>query len=194
MTFPLTLRFKRIALAPQIRVTDATGALLYYVRQRAFTLREAVVVFADAEQTRPLYRMTADRVLDFSATYRIADEHGRVVGTVQRQGMRSLWRAHYDVRIGGAASLTIREENPWVKLLDGILGEIPVLGLFTGYVLHPAYRVARADGGPILRVAKQPALFESRYTIDRLADPTPEEETVVVLALLMMALLERGRG
>src|SRR5262245_37659078 len=126
MTFPLALRFKLFALAPQLRLTDASGALVYYVRQRAFTLREAVTVFADEPQTRPLYRMTADRVLDLSARYRIADERGGVLGVMERHGMRSLWRAHYEVQREGIAALRIREENPWVKFLDGLLGEIPL--------------------------------------------------------------------
>ena len=195
MTFPLTLHFKLFALAPQIRVTDASGALVYYVRQRAFTLREAVTVFADAQQTRTLYRMTADRVLDLSARYRIADEHGAVLGVVQRHGMRSLWRAHYEVEREGVATLIIREENPWVKLLDGLLGEIPLVGLFTGYLLHPAYGVSGADRRPVLRVTKHRALLEGRYAIDRLEDTmTAEVETLAVLAIVMMVLLERFRG
>ncbi|HXD98420.1 MAG TPA: hypothetical protein VN646_17855 [Candidatus Acidoferrum sp.] len=32
-------------------------------------------------------------------------------------------------------------------MLDGLLSEIRILGLFTGYTLHPAYRVSRV-GGP----------------------------------------------
>ena len=137
MRFPLDLRFKIVAIAPQISVTDASGELLMYVKQRAFKLKESVTVFRDADQTRPIYRIAADRVLDISAQYRIDDEGGSPLGVLRRQGMRSLWRAHYEVYRGGVPFLTIREEKPWVKLVDGLVGEIPILGLFTGYVLHP---------------------------------------------------------
>jgi len=195
MTFPLDLRFKPIALAPQISVTDASGALLFYVKQKAFKLREAVTVFADTQQTRPLYRIAADRVLDISARYHIAGEGGAPLGTLQRHGMRSLWRAHFEVEREGIPRLTIREENPWLKVLDGLVGEIPVVGLFTGYFLHPAYRVARADTRlAVLRAVKRPALLEGRYRIEQLAELPADEQTLAVLALLMMLLLERGRG
>jgi hypothetical protein len=196
MRFPLDLRFKIVAIAPQISVTDASGALLLYVKQKAFKLKESVTVFQDVEQTRPLYHMTADRVLDVSAQYRIEEAGGAPLGVLQRHGMRSLWRAHYEVhRGGGGPLLAIREENPWVKLLDGLLGEIPVLGLFSGYVLHPAYRVTRAAGqATIMRAVKQPALFEGRYTLERLEELAPADQTLAVLAALMMLLLERNRG
>ena len=195
MDFPLQLKFKTVAISPQISVTDSADRLLFYVKQKAFKLKEAVTVFADAEQTRPLYRIAADRVLDISAQYHITEEGGGDLGVVQRRGMRSLWKAHYEVHRGGGPVLNIREANPWVKVVDGLLGEIPVIGLFTGYFFHPAYVVSRAaDDAPVLRAVKQPALFEGRYTIQREGELSPGDETLAVLSVLMMLLLERQRG
>jgi len=195
MRFPLDLRFKIVAIAPQISVTDASGELLMYVKQRAFKLKESVTVFRDADQTRPIYRIAADRVLDISAQYRIDDEGGSPLGVLRRQGMRSLWRAHYEVYRGGVPFLTIREENPWVKVLDGLVGEIPIIGLFAGYVLHPAYRVARIDTrSTVMRAVKQPAFLEGRFAIEQVTELAPPEQTLAVLAVLMMLLLERRRG
>ena len=195
MRFPLDLRFKLFTVAPQISVVDAAGELLLHVKQKAFKLKESVTVFRDTAQTRPLYKIAADRILDISANYRIDDEGGMPLGTLRRQGMRSLWRAHYEIHRGGVPVFTIREENPWVKVLDGLLGQIPILGLFTGYVLHPAYRMCRVrTDTPVLRAVKQPAFFESRYAIESGEPLAPEEQTLAVLALLMMLLLERGRG
>lgn len=195
MQFPLEARFKLLAIASQISVTDAGGALVYYARQKAFKLREAVTVFADEEQTRPVFRIAADRVLDISARYRVEDAGGVERGVLQRQGFRSIWRTRYDVEIGGRQSLTIREENPWVKVLDSILGDIPVLGMLAGYFFHPVYLVAPAgDGAPLLRVVKKPALFEGRFAIERRTPAEDRDVEVAVVAVLMMLLLERGRG
>jgi hypothetical protein len=197
MRFPLDLRFKIVAVAPQISVTDASGALVFYVKQKAFKLKESVTVFQDEAQTRPLYQMTADRVLDISAQYRIEEVGGAPLGVLQRHGMRSFWRAHYEAHRGGVPVLAVREENPWVKVLDGFLSEIPIVGLFAGYVLHPAYRMTRA--GPrqavdVLRAVKRPAFLESRYAIEQL-EPLPDgDQPLAVLSLLMLLLLERSRG
>jgi hypothetical protein len=195
INFPLDLRFKIVAIAPQISVTDATGQLICYVKQKAFKLKEAVTVFSDAAQTRPLYRIAADRVLDISAQYHIEDTTGAPLGTVQRRGMRSIWRAHYEIHRNGAPAFVMQEENPWVKLIDGVVGEIPLVGLLTGYILHPAYRATRAGTGDVvLRVVKKPALFEGRYTVDRVGTLSDDEERLVVLGTVMLLLLERSRG
>jgi hypothetical protein len=195
MNFPLDLRFKILALASQISVTDAQGRVVLYARQKAFKLKEAVTVFADSTQTRALYTIAADRILDVSARYRIADQGGVEVGVLQRHGMRSFWRAHYDILQDGRQTFVIREENPWIKVVDGVLGSIPILSFFTGYFFHPAYLVSRSEGQPpLLRVVKQPALLEGRYRIDLLEPSQAESVEVAVLSVLMMVLLERARG
>ena len=194
IAYPLQLSFKIIAIAPQLSVTDAGGRLLLYVKQKAFKLKEKVTVFADQEQTRPLYSIGADRIIDFQAQYDITTAAGGQIGAVKRRGMRSIWRAHYDVLRGGTAVLTIREANPWIRVLDNVLGEVPVLGMLTGYVFNPAYLVARADGTVVLRVQKRPALWEGKYEITRQAELPSGEEELALLGVLMMLLLERTRG
>jgi hypothetical protein len=194
IAYPLQLSFKIIAIAPQLSVTDAGGRLLLYVKQKAFKLKEKVTVFADQEQTRPLYSIGADRIIDWAAQYDITTAAGGQIGAVKRRGMRSIWRAHYDVLRGGTAVLTIREANPWIRVLDNVLGEVPVLGMLTGYVFNPAYLVARADGTVVLRVQKRPALWEGKYEITRQAELPSGEEELALLGVLMMLLLERTRG
>jgi hypothetical protein len=195
MNFPLDLRFKILAIASQIYVRDSMGHLICYVKQKAFKLKEAVTVYADEAQTIALYRIEADRILDISAKYRIEDMDGREIGTLTRRGMKSLWRAHYEVHRGGTLALTIQEENPWVKLIDGFLGEIPIINMLTGYFLHPAYRISRADTGAVaLRAKKQPAFFEGRFTIDAVGAASDDDQLLGVLSILMALMLERSRG
>lgn len=194
LNYPLNISFKIAALAPQISVTDASGNLVFYVKQKLFKLKEAVTVFADAQQTQPLYTMNADRVLDFSARYNFADQVGNPLGAVKRQGMKSLWKARYDILDGEAVVMTIQEENPWVRVLDGLINQIPIVGLFAGYVFHPAYLISRMDETVVMRVQKQPAFFEGKFTIEQQAAFTEAEEKRMMLSVLMMLLLERTRG
>jgi len=55
MKYPLSLKFKLMALSPQVSVHDADGQLRMYVKQKAFKLKEKVTVFADEQQSTPLY-------------------------------------------------------------------------------------------------------------------------------------------
>jgi hypothetical protein len=195
MIFPLALRFKLMAIASQISVTDADERLIYYVKQKAFKLKEAVTVYADEAQTRPVYRIAADSIFDISASYRIEDAGGAEVGTLKRHGMRSFWKVHYEIFQHGQPAFVVREENPWVKVLDGVLGEIPILSLAAGYVFHPAYLLSRGEDQPtLLRVVKRPAMFEGRFHVEAIAPADGPWVDVAVVGLLMMLLIERGRG
>jgi uncharacterized protein YxjI len=194
LNYPLQLSFKILAIARQLSVTDATGRLVFYVKQKAFKLKEAVTVFADEGQTTPLYTINADRVLDFSGRYHFTDQRGAPLGSVKRQGMKSLWRARYDIMDGEQAVMTIQEANPWTKVFDSLLGELPVIGMFTGYFFHPAYNVSRPDGTIVLHLVKEPDLFESKYRVEKVGPASDTEETRALLGLLMMVLLERARG
>lgn len=195
MNFPLDVRFKLLAVSSQIAVRDSSGQICLYVKQKAFKLKEAVTVFADEAQLRPVARINADRMLDFSARYLIDDADGRALGVIQRRGMRSFWRAQYDVSRGDQPLFTIREENPWVAVADGLLTQIPVLGMFAGYLFHPAYLVTRTGADtPALRVVKQPALFEGRFLLESLRALDVDDTRLAVLSVLMLLLLERRGG
>jgi hypothetical protein len=195
MNFPLDLRFKAFALGQQISVFDSTGELVFYVKQKAFKLKEQVTVFADKEQTKPLYAINANKVLDISARYAIDNADGGPLGAIQRKGMRSIWRAHYDVHLNGNEAMTIREEKPWVKVFDALLGEVPILGAFTGYFFHPSYLLTKTGSDePVMRLKKQPAFLEGKFQIEQLSPMKNDEETLAVLSQLMMLVLERRRG
>lgn len=195
MNYPLDLSFKLLALANQISVTDAQGNLLFYVKQKMFKLKEAVTIFADKEQMQPLFKINADRVIDISARYHITDTNGRELGSVKRQGMKSLWRARYDIFDGdGNPSFNISEENPWVKVIDALVGEVPIVGMFTGLMFNPTYVVKNKHDAIIMRFKKQPSMFESKFRLESLIPISPEEEQRTVLSVLMMVLLERRRG
>jgi hypothetical protein len=32
--------------------------------------------------------------------------------------------------------MTVQEENGWIKVLDALMGEVPVVGMFTGYLFN----------------------------------------------------------
>jgi len=197
MNYPLTFRFKLIALAPQIYVTDATGKTICYVKQKLFRFREKVEVFTDDTMQTLLATIEADRIIDWSARYTFKAPNGQVLGAVGRRGMKSLWKAHYDVFALGAQSPTfaIQEENPWVKMLDGFMGGIPIVGMFAGYMLHPSYIASRVQGdAPVMRLTKQPAFFEGLFKLEPTGETNEGEQTALMLSYLMMNLLERARG
>lgn len=194
--YPLTLTFKILALASQATVTDANGRVVLYTKQKLFKFREHVQIFTDNSQSTLLAEIRANKVIDWSARYVSTDAEGKEIGSVGRRGWRSIWKAHYEVFNPGdnTVDFSIHEENAWAKVMDSLLGEVPILGMFTGYFFHPMYLAARAGGPPAMRLTKQPAFFEGRFQLDKLTDLTPREELNLLLSFLMLVLLERRRG
>lgn len=193
MKYPLTLKFKW-ALAPQIAITDSSGDLVFFVRQKLFKLKEAIGIFADEKRTQLQYEIKADRIIDFSACYNFFDTTSQNIGSVRRRGWRSIWKCHYEIFQGEEMAFVISEKNPWVKVIDSLFAEIPIVGLFTGYVFNPIYLVTRADDSIVMRLEKQPAFFSRIFTIKQVNQLDDSEEMSVLLSLLMMLLLERHRG
>lgn len=195
MNYPITLTFKLLALASQIYVRDANGNLMGYVKQKLLKLKEDINVFADENQTRILFNIKADRVIDFSANYNFTDGNGNHLGSIKRQGMRSIWRSHYLIfNSQNQQVMEIREENGWVKVMDAVVGELPLIGMFTGYFFNPSYVVTKSDNTPIARLQKQPAMFEGKFALSNQAQISANEENLVLLGVLTMTLLERARG
>jgi hypothetical protein len=62
LSYPLTLRFKLVAISNQFELRDGQDQLLGYVRQPWAKIREAVSVFSDAQQSQLLYTIKADRM------------------------------------------------------------------------------------------------------------------------------------
>lgn len=195
LNYPIDLTFKLIAIASQIYIHDADGQMLGYVKQKLFKLKEDINIFADESQTRLLYNIKADRVLDFSANYNFTDAAGNHLGSIKRKGMRSIWRANYEI-FDQASNLVmnIKEESGWVKVVDSLIGEVPIVGMFTGYLFNPSYIFSKTDGTAAARLQKQPAFFEGKFRLSALAPMSEIGEVQVLLAALTMTLLERSRG
>ena len=109
--------------------------------------------------------------------------------------MRSIWKATYFILDAfDNQKYKVQEENAWVKIIDGFFTEIPILGIFTGYFFNPTYIVHDNNGKEIYRLKKMPSFFGRKFQLDQINDIADEDETLVVLSLMMMVLLERAKG
>ena len=193
--FPLTLTFKISTFSNDFTVQDAQGRTINYVKQKLFKFIEEVNVFSDESQTEHLYTINANKWIDFSAAYNFTNQQGEQVGSVARKGWASLWKARYEIYDEQRnQDMLIQEDNGWVKVADGLLGEIPILGMFTGYVFNPSYTVTKPDGSEVAMLIKEKTFFGSKFTVHKTGELEGKETERVILGLMMMILLERRRG
>lgn len=192
--YPLQLTFKLWTLAPKISIANKEGNLVLFVRQKLFRLKEVIEVYRDNSLSKQLYTIKADRIIDFSARYNFTNAKGETLGAVKRRGMRSLWKAHYEIYEQDRVVFNIQEENPWIKVMDSLFSEIPIVGMFTGLVFNPTYIVSRPNGEIAMLLEKVPSFWSRLFSIKQLNRISDQEETQILLSLLMMLLLERNRG
>ena len=196
LNYPLDFKFKITTLASDFNITDRNGNYVAYVRQKMFRLKEDVIVFSDESRTKELFNIKANQWIDFNASYMMTDLlTGKKFGSLARKGVRSIWKARYDIIDEKDKPIyQINEDNGWIKVFDSFLGEIPILGMLTGYFLNPSYTVKDNAGKEYFRLKKMPSLVGRRFQLERLIDIDDEHESLVVLSFLMMVLLERARG
>jgi hypothetical protein len=195
--YPLQMSFKILAFGPQIFIRDASEQEIFYVHQKAFKLKEDVAVYSNSSKSNQIFRIQADRILDISAEYTLTDVAGSSIGKIKREGMKSFWKASYIIMDStGQMTHHVKEDDPWIKVIDSVVSSIPFVGFLSAFLFHPSYTIYQAGSEtPVLRVKKQAALFEGKFSIESLAEiADPVAENRILLGVMMMALLERARG
>ncbi len=193
--YPLNFQFKVTSLANDFNVKDSNGNSIAYVRQKMFKLKEAISVFSNENRSELLYKINADRIIDFNASYSFTNADEEIIGRIGRKGAKSILKAHYEIfNKDNKQEFVINEENPWAKVGDAVLGEIPVVAMFTGYFCNPRYAIKRIDGTIIARLSKEASFMGRKFKLEKLSELNEGEGERMVLAIMMMSLLERRRG
>ena len=197
MKYPLNLKCKIIAISPQIYVTDSHENPVLYVKQKFLKLKEHVELFTDKTKKKKLCDIRASGIIDWSASYDFTDENNNLFGGIKRKGLKSLWRARYEIyssSADGATEFSVSEKSVFTRILDGLFGQIPIIGFLTGYVANPSYLVTDNSGNTVMELIKQPALWEGKFTIESRSELSAQQQTRILVGLIMMILLEGNRG
>lgn len=196
LSYPLKLKFKIGTLANDFTIEDANGHSIAYVRQKMFKFIEEIQVFTDSSKKQLVFTIKANKWIDFSASYTFTNNQGKEIGRVARKGWASIWKARYDIFDENQnLEFQIQEENAWTKVWDGLMGEIPVVSMFTGYMFNPKYLVKDTKGKNQMRLKKDPSFFGRHFSVTKENPELDQEsEEKILLSLMMMILLERKRG
>ena len=74
-------------------IKDLQGNVVAYSKQKAFKLKEDIILYTDDTMTQPLLQIKARSVIDWGATYDVTDPStGELLGSVKTTGLKSLVR------------------------------------------------------------------------------------------------------
>ena len=194
LQFPLHFRFKVTSFANDFTAVDAAGNTIYYVREKIFTFRDRIMVYRDQQKTELLYELVSNKLIDFQQTFTIYDAEQRVVGKVRRKTIRSLWRSTFNLMDPeDRLDHSIKEKNPWTKFLDGLFGELPLIGMLSGYFFNPSYILRNDVGEEMFEIKKEPSFFGRKFTVHKITTREIDDERFV-LSLMLMVIMERSNG
>jgi hypothetical protein len=189
MEFPLQIGFR--SLGGPLYVHDQ-GQRLLGVVNAILNSPYKFAVFADEAQSTPHYRIERTKT-EGEIDYVFASST-EALGSMSRSGRRSIWQAHYLIRIGEKPTFEVIEENPLVKVLDFFAGFLPIPNRLTDLFFNPTYLITRMDGAPAMRLRKDRTLYDMMFTVERLGDLSAREQEVGILGLVMVIFRERDRG
>lgn len=83
----------------EIKIFDQTKTqVLFFVKQKAFKLKEDITVFSDESMATPLLTIKARSIIDFSAAYDVTDATtGEKVGALRRRGFKSILQDSWEI-------------------------------------------------------------------------------------------------
>jgi len=94
------------------RVFTGDGQLIMYIQHPLLKLREEFMVYADEARTRPLLRIKSRQVIAINFSYDVSDaQTGELLGSVQKQGLRSIFRDKFLIHDPTGTEIGYAEEQ-----------------------------------------------------------------------------------
>lgn len=160
------------------RVFTGDGQLIMYIQHPLLKLREEFMVYADEAKTRPLLQVKSRQVIAVNFSYDVSDARtGELLGSVQKKGLRSLFRDKFLILDPSGAEVGYAEEQG-AALLRRLF---PILtskhAIFVG-------------GQEVAYIRQRFRWFTKEFTVD--TQPSPLDPRFV-LAVALLALIAEAR-
>jgi uncharacterized protein YxjI len=165
------------------RILGRDGSLHFFVKQKAFKIKEEITIFADEGQTQPMLRIRARSALDFSATYDVVDAaSGERIGACRREGLKSILRDSWLILGDGDAPIAKLQEDSGVMAL-----------LRRFFPIIPQTFHISVDGQDVGYIKQRFTFFRLTYDVDFSRSPL-DPRLGVAITVLLLAIEGRQKG
>lgn len=94
------------------RVTTADGQTILYIKHPVLRLREEFTIWSDETCSRPVFLLKSRQIIAINFCYDVTDANtGRVIATIQKRGLRSLFRDTFHILGPNGEELGTMEEQ-----------------------------------------------------------------------------------
>ncbi len=170
-------------LGQQFHIYGPDGSLKFYVKQKAFKLKEAITVFEDEGQTKPVLKIQARSIMDFSGTYDVTDMAGNTLGALKREGLKSMLRDEWTIFDAAGSEIgKIQEDSQLFALLRRFLAN-----------LIPQRFDVTINGQLVAEFNQHFNPFVAKFDIDFSKDPQGLLDRRLGIAAVVLLLAIEGR-
>ena len=171
----------------EVRIFDENQQqLLFFVKQKAFKLKEDITVFTDESQREAIINIKARGIIDFGTTYDISDVvSNQKVGALRRKGFKSMLRDSWlildsqDREIG-----SVQEDSMLLALLRRFLSNL----------IPQSFDIA-IGGATAGKLQQTFNPFVPQFTIDFSMDPAKKlDRRLGIGSMILLQIIEGRQG
>ena len=170
-------------LGDAFHIYEPNGSLAFYVKQKAFKLREAITVCADEAQTQPLLSIKARSINDFSGIYDVTTTDGVKVGSLRRKGLASIIRDQWEILDTSEQVIgTVEEDSMALAMVRRFLSN-----------LVPQDFTAQINGETVATFSQHFNPFVAKFDVDFSMDTQGLLDRRLGVAAVVLLLAIEGR-
>ena len=169
----------------EIRIYDESRSnLLFFVKQKAFKLKEDVTVYSDEGKATEILRIKARSIIDFSAAYDITDSTtGQKVGALRRKGFSSILRDAWEILDASDQVIgRVTEDSMLLAILRRFLSN-----------LIPQAFVIEVGGQPVAHFKQTFNPFVPQFVVDFGADVSRRLDRRLGIGAVILLQVIEGR-
>ncbi len=154
--------------------------LMFYVKQKAFKLKEDITVYSDESKQDEIIKIKARSIVDFSAAYDVTDaKTGDKLGVLRRKGFKSIIRDEWEL-------LDVNDQTIGKVIEDS--GAMALLRRFISLIPQTYYISVGEDKVGTLKQTFNPFIAQFRVDFSEDTKKILDRETGIAITVLLQVI------
>jgi len=166
------------------------GSPLLFVKQKKLSIKEDIRFRLSPDADSHLFMIKSKTAFEFRGRHEVLDEHGQVIGLLEKAFGKSLLRSHWVVRDAAGAELFEAHEASWaialVRRLAGLVSD-----WLSALTWLPFNFVLVRDGQQVATYRRVLGKLRDRYVLELAPDFDGDRRLVLAFAVALDALQDR---
>lgn len=166
------------------------GSPLLFVKQKKLSIKEDIRFRVSLDADSHLFMIKSKTVFEFRGRHEVLDEHGQVIGLLEKAFGKSLFRSHWHVRDAAGTELFEAHEASWaialIRRLAGVISD-----WLSALTWLPFNFLLLRDGQEVGTYRRVLGKLRDRYVLELGPEFEGDRRLVLAFAVALDALQDR---